>query len=257
MNHYQVLGLTPTAGNAEIKEAYREMVKKYHPDINPAPEANERIRLINEAYEVLSDYHSRSHYNQSISSSEIRYYKETEEDRYKREYLRKKAHNERIRMENLIRLKFKVYRVERIFCMLFFLQGIIYTLDYYILPYKTTEVINSIRSNEETSRIKTSVGDYQTDKEIHYESRRISMNKIEVIRSGIFKVPASINLQGSENQYRVYRTLRSFYNVFSIIILFFSAIVINNREYTDFRLTCGIVPAFLSLFLFLYVLINT
>lgn len=53
-DYYEVLGLSKGASEDEIKKAYRKMAKKYHPDINKEPGAEEKFKEINEAYEVLS-----------------------------------------------------------------------------------------------------------------------------------------------------------------------------------------------------------
>ncbi|WP_276372747.1 DnaJ domain-containing protein [Chryseolinea sp. H1M3-3] len=62
MNPYEVLGLTPAASDAEIKAAYRELVKIYHPDITNSPDPD-RIRNLNEAYDILSDPVRKYHYD--------------------------------------------------------------------------------------------------------------------------------------------------------------------------------------------------
>ena len=54
MNPYEVLGIKPNATDAEIKAAYRNLVKKYHPDINREdPQAEELLKKINMAYTIL------------------------------------------------------------------------------------------------------------------------------------------------------------------------------------------------------------
>ena len=51
---YKVLGISPGASQDEIKKAYRQMAKKYHPDLHPDdPNANKRMAEINEAYDML------------------------------------------------------------------------------------------------------------------------------------------------------------------------------------------------------------
>ncbi len=62
-NYYDILGVSKDASADEIKNAYRSMAKKYHPDINKAPDAAEKFKEVNEAYEVLGDPTKKSNYD--------------------------------------------------------------------------------------------------------------------------------------------------------------------------------------------------
>ena len=62
-DYYGVLGVAPEASAEELKRARRKLARKYHPDLSKEPDAGERMKEINEAYDVLSDAQKRAAYD--------------------------------------------------------------------------------------------------------------------------------------------------------------------------------------------------
>ncbi|GAA2643845.1 curved DNA-binding protein [Dactylosporangium fulvum] len=68
-DYYRVLEVEPTAGPQEIRRSYRRLARRFHPDRNPDPGAEEQFRLLTEAYEVLSDERARAEYDRRTDTS--------------------------------------------------------------------------------------------------------------------------------------------------------------------------------------------
>lgn len=76
MTYYEVLGIEEDATQEQIKAAYRNLAKKYHPDVNDAQNATAFFRLIQEAYETLSDPAKKAEYD---NDSNVPKYEPTDE----------------------------------------------------------------------------------------------------------------------------------------------------------------------------------
>ncbi|MGB9620817.1 MAG: DnaJ domain-containing protein [Brevinematia bacterium] len=66
-NYYKILGIDRNATIREIKSAYRKLVMKYHPDVSRSRETEEMFKLINEAYNVLSNPKLRENYDKKLN----------------------------------------------------------------------------------------------------------------------------------------------------------------------------------------------
>lgn len=62
-DYYEILGITRSASTDDLKKAFRNLARQYHPDVNKSPDAEEKFKEINEAYQVLSDPDKRAAYD--------------------------------------------------------------------------------------------------------------------------------------------------------------------------------------------------
>lgn len=67
-NYYDILGVDRKASEDDIKKAYRKLVRKYHPDVSDAPDADAKMGEINNAYETLKDSEKRAQYDMMLDN---------------------------------------------------------------------------------------------------------------------------------------------------------------------------------------------
>ena len=68
-NYYEILGVSPTANNDEIKDAFWSLARLHHPDVSEEEDAVEKFQVISLAYDTLSDPEKRKKYDRSFLRS--------------------------------------------------------------------------------------------------------------------------------------------------------------------------------------------
>lgn len=254
MNHYEALEVYSTATHGQIKSAYRKLVKRFHPDINPEPAAADKMILINEAYEVLSDATTRNLYDLFLQGVPVKTVLEetTPEQKYRAAYIRNRIRKQRERMEQQFRYKQRFYKYFRVSNMVFFSLSLLLTFDYYYSSsehtYATEQVI---QTRYETKILIRNGGFITTDWSFYREFITSTSQNVTIRYTSILDLPQKIRTINGHKEYFIHGTIYSFRNAFSVIIFIFSLVVIGNKRYTDFRLSCGLIASMSFLYIVL------
>ena len=131
---YEVLGVSRTASVEEIRKAYRDLAKKYHPDVNPKASAAEMTARINAAYNHLADPQKRSAYDNRFAFvyDEPEEYAEGDRFEYDQETTDEAPKHTGIRSQR----EASVYKIIRILCYPIAFLSLFVILDYF-LPVNT------------------------------------------------------------------------------------------------------------------------
>ena len=258
MDYYQVLGVTRSASQQEIKKAYRSLVKIYHPDLNPADEAKIKIREIREAYDVLIDSYKRSVYDLSLQNHtsfihDLRQQEMDERERRRRDYRHRKVQEERLRYEKIFHFKATFYKFQRKFSYVFLFVAIIFTVDYQFQRESQPIVVSEVKKNHYGDAYILNNGRMIPTQEELHDRFDPADQQMRLSYSLVFYFPAYIKYRDAT--YRVKSNLYFFKNFFAYAILAISLLLIIEKKYYDWVLTLGLVPWFFMLimgFLFLF-----
>ena len=130
--HYlEILGLGPHASDDEIKSAFRELSKKYHPDLNKAADAHDKFIEVKEAYEYLTDEVPDVDYVWTYEDQLA-----AERERRKQEFIRKRRAERAETLRHHRELLIKINNRFRVFALAILSLNTLLGLDY-LLPYKS------------------------------------------------------------------------------------------------------------------------
>ena len=258
---YQILEVSPDASVEEIKAAYRRLVKSYHPDVNPSPQAAEVIRLLTESYDVLSNDYRRRVYDLSLGGIQMPEtpVHETEDERYRREFRQKRKEEQRRKEERQLLLKLQFYQFQRWSQVFFLAIGILFSVDYYLLSEPVEEQLVKIRFNHlKGSKVQLENHTFVSEDKLFHDHHKHPITDIQIMHSSVFGIPTrlvTVDQSGRSNSYRIYRNLHDLHNIFPLLLIAIGLVILFKRHYADWALTLGIIPFFLGGFLLMSILV--
>jgi curved DNA-binding protein CbpA len=251
MDYYQILGVSRDASEIEIRNAYRKLVKQYHPDKNSSDEAKAVIQKINEAHETLSDPEKRRQYDQPELSYQI-VFEEDPIEAHRKEFLRKKRDAEQSQKLELGQFMDRVYqRLRKVNLYVLIPILVFLNIDNYLLPvriYKEPALDGfqqsmGRRSSELISFMKTENFKMSISNELHANyDYYIKRDTLTIEASWDLNIHKNISIteSGVIRNYEVRRTIYSFSIPLILISLLMAlaTIKLNERSYLSEILIC-------------------
>jgi hypothetical protein len=140
MTPYEILGVSSGASEHEIKEAYRKLAMRYHPDRNQSDEASNAILLINEAYDILSDREKRKLYDLRNRAYMAIDYEDDLRALYKRAYFRQRYQESVKKEEARVRREKQIFPIARLVSIPILVFALLLVGDYYLPSLDYREV---------------------------------------------------------------------------------------------------------------------
>ena len=256
MTYYQVLDLSANATPQQIKDAYRELVKEYHPDKNKSEKAKELIVLINEAYEVLSNPEKKLAYDQQLAATqEASKDYHTDREAYRMEYIRKKNLEARKAREKRERFKKGVFTFLKFIHACLLIWAIVLIIDY-ILPGKTLDEYatqgwqRQTRSKYGThlrSYIQTPSFTVQVPHELHLRYEYYGDKQLLTIRtSQLLTIPLTVQIHESD-QHVTYDVLGTVYTfgLWPALLLLLNTLFVLRSKYNFWSYIAAFTPIFI------------
>lgn len=265
MNPYEVLNVSPNATGAEIKTAYRTLVKKFHPDVYKGNH-EDMIKQLNEAYDILSDPVRKAAYDRrgTWSTSFVYEYEEDPRTIQRREYVARRRAEARRKREEYLRLANATYKVLRLisFSALCFASLIIVDKHLPQIEYHEVAERGWLDDSRRSSRREDSFSFMQTKNfvivvpshiHVDYDYDTINKQLLTIAISPIFRIPSSVSVlkDGSNVTEDIKRTLFSSEISAPYLLFFTSLFIVLRKRYSDVNLGIAFCPIFVFVFIWL------
>lgn len=162
MNYYEILNLSKNATQTEIKHSYKKLVKKYHPDLYLGDKnfAEQKIKQINEAYDILSNSEKKLAYDETLKPSFETSYKAPETKPSNAQTAESVFTNFMVEKLNHLTVKRQIQIFVLIFLMtlsLFFMN--LFQVSYYLTPHSdiNTTASNTTNTNSQNNPLENTL----------------------------------------------------------------------------------------------------
>lgn len=250
-DYYAILGIPPEASQAQIKRAYRKVVRQIHPDVNPDPDAQELIKAVNEAYAILGNDAQRRAYDEQRRNP-IRYEEPPVQPRHRDPAYHRKpwsvpraeANSQQDVMAKALPFMKPIHWIA---CMLCF----VLIVDFCLPRTRQAETVVSMNTLEFRKGwqgyVKTDSG-----RELNLSGSDFLMlevgDQLSITESAVLNVIVKIQRTKGDGEITNLATLYSNFIFLPILLIASCGIWLSSIGTIEFRFNLGLVSAFLIIF---------
>lgn len=252
-DYYAILGIPSSASQSTIRDAYRRLAKKYHPDVNSSPDAEQIFKEVNEAYEILGDPEKRSQYDNPTYYVPI---EPTPQPKHRDPAYRRQRRPKGFQESSAQRLKQLKEEYKNVFlwiCRVGLGFVLLIALDVVIPSILSDEEIIGVqyyRGSRRTAGYYAVTTDHDRKFNLYpyyYNSLTLSEHSVVTLQiSPIFSNVLTIKLKDSESSLWIASIYRQF-SFFPIILLIASSLGMLVKANADVVLNCGTVSFVMGL----------
>ena len=272
MTPYEILGVNSGASEYEIKEAYRKLALRYHPDRNQTAEASNAIVLINEAYDILSNREKRRLYDRGLRTNMPIDYEDDLRELYKRAYFRQRYQASLRKEEAKVRREKQIYPIARMMSVPILAFAILLMLDFYLPSLVFHEVAeegwqklpkayykHSGYSNQEllVSRMRTKNFEFIVPDEVHANySYRGDKDTLHIATTPILKTVKNVSLMKEDAMIKwdVQETIYTRFIPWHFLLLASSLFTVFRKDYSQLSYSLCFLPALILGVILVFVL---
>ncbi len=272
MTPYEILGVSSGASEYEIKEAYRKLALRYHPDRNQSAEANNAIVLINEAYDILSDREKRKLYDRGLRTNMPIDYEDDLRELYKRAYFRQRYQASLRKEEAKVRREKRIFPIARMMSIPILAFAILLMIDFYLPTRLFREVAeegwqklpkayykHSGYANDElmVSRMRTKSFEFIVPDEVHTNYNYYShKDTLYIATTPILRTVKNVSLttDGALIRWDVQETIYTRFIPWHFLLLASSLFTVFRKNYSQLNYSLCFLPALILGVILVFVL---